>query len=397
VDLRRVVLIVLDSVGIGELPDAADFGDEGSNTLGNIVRSAGGIALPNLCRLGLGCINGIDYLPVPAKPEGSYGRMAEISGGKDTTTGHWEMMGLPLEKPFPVYPNGFPEEVIGPFQETIGSQILGNVPASGTEIIEELGAEHLRTGKPIVYTSADSVFQIAAHEAVVPVARLYQMCDAARKILRGPHEVGRVIARPFVGEPGRFKRTANRKDLNVKPTGPTLLDILDGSGGRVVGIGKIEDIFAGQGITEAVHTASNREGFDVTLEFVREGLQEDYRAELFFTNLVDFDMLYGHRNNVTGYKEALEYFDSRLPELLNALEAGDLLIVTADHGNDPTTPSTDHSREYIPLILKGKSIEAGVNLATRLSFSDLANTLAEAFHLDAKLPGASFWRKIHRR
>jgi phosphopentomutase len=387
--INRVVLIVLDSVGIGELPDAADYGDVGSNTVGNIVKAFNGINIPNMCELGMGKIEGIDYLPVPKDIKGSFGRMAELSKGKDTTTGHWEISGIRLEQEFPIYPQGFPPEVINEFKKQIETEILGNYPASGTEIIKELGEKHMQTGYPIVYTSADSVFQIAAHEEVIPVDRLYKICEIARKILKGPHAVGRVIARPFVGEPGNFTRTKNRKDFSLEPTGTTILDKLKEAGYDVMAVGKIEDIFAGKGITYAVHTSDNMDGIDQTLRLIKE----DNRG-LIFTNLVDFDMVYGHRNNAEGYKEALESVDSRLPEIMQVMKDTDLLIITADHGCDPTTESTDHSREYVPVLLYGKSIKAGVNIGTRKTFSDMAATIAEVFNIRHDFGATSFLNAI---
>ncbi|MBE3587986.1 MAG: phosphopentomutase [Thermoanaerobacteraceae bacterium] len=375
-EISRVTLIVLDSVGVGALPDAARYGDEGSNTLAHIARDVGGLHLPHLGALGLGNILAIEGVPPAGKPGAAYGRMAEASAGKDTTTGHWEIAGLLLERPFPVYPRGFPPEIIRPFEERTGRPVLGNKPASGTAIIEELGAEHMRTGRPIVYTSADSVFQIAAHEEVIPLEELYRMCRIARELLTGEHAVGRVIARPFVGRPGGFKRTANRRDFSLPPPAPTVLDLLQEKGLAVLAVGKIEDIFAGRGITEALHTENNMDGVDKTLTFLRR----DDRG-LIFTNLVDFDMLYGHRNNPRGYAGALEDFDRRLPEILAALRDDEVLIITADHGCDPTTGSTDHSREYVPLLVYGRKVQAGVDLGTRRTFSDVAATVAELFGL----------------
>ncbi len=390
-DINRVILIVLDSVGVGELPDAADYGDEGSNTLGNIVKSCGGIKLPNMVELGLGKIDGIDYLPVPNKITGSYGRMAEVSKGKDTITGHWEISGLQLEQPFPTYPNGFSAEIIEQFQQLTGREVLGNCVASGTEIIKQYGEEHLRTGKLIVYTSADSVFQIAAHEEIVPIDELYKICQIARDMLQGKNMVGRVIARPFIGQPGSFSRTANRRDFSAEPTTDTILDKLQQKGFDVIAVGKIEDIFSGKGITVAEHTKSNMNGVDVTLKYMREN-----NRGLIFTNLVDFDMVFGHRNNPEGYKQALEEFDVRLPEIFSAMRDEDLLIITADHGCDPTTPSTDHSREHVPVILYGKNIRDDVNVGTRRTFADLASTIAEVFGIENVFPGMSFYGQIKK-
>ncbi|HEX2925522.1 MAG TPA: phosphopentomutase [Ruminiclostridium sp.] len=390
-DINRVILIVLDSVGIGELPDAAEYGDTGSNTMGNISRVCGGIDLPNLSRLGIGKIDGIDYFPVPEHATGSYGRMAEVSKGKDTITGHWEIAGLQLDYPFPTYPEGFPQEVLDRFEKLTGRGVLANCAASGTEIIKEYGEEHMKTGKLIVYTSADSVFQIAAHEDVVPLEELYHICRTAREMLQGEHMVGRVIARPFVGNPGSFIRTPNRRDFSAEPTGDTILDRLNQKGLDVIAVGKIEDIFSKKGITVAEHTKSNMDGVDVTLKYMAQ------RNEgIIFTNLVDFDMVFGHRNNPEGYKKALEEFDSRLPEIFDAMTENDILMITADHGCDPTTPSTDHSREYVPLIIYGSGIREDVNLGIRKTFADIASTIAELFEVQNTFPGQSFLGEISR-
>ncbi|OPX43763.1 phosphopentomutase [Ruminiclostridium hungatei] len=390
-DINRVILIVLDSVGVGELPDAGEYGDEGSNTLGNIAAGCGGINLPHLSGLGLGKIDGIDYMPIPQAVSGSYGRMAEVSKGKDTITGHWEMAGIQLEFPFPTYPDGFSQEILDRFQKLTGRGILGNCVASGTEIIKQYGREHMETGKLIVYTSADSVFQIAAHEEIVPVDELYRICQIARDMLQGENMVGRVIARPFTGQPGDFSRTANRRDFSAQPTSDTILDKVQEKGLEVIAVGKIEDIFSGKGITQAEHTKSNMHGVDVTLKYMKEN-----NNGIIFTNLVDFDMVYGHRNNAGGYKQALEEFDARLPEILSAMREEDLLIITADHGCDPTTPSTDHSREYVPVVLYGRNIKADVNLGTRKTFADLASTLAEIFETERVFPGDGFYSLIKK-
>ena len=342
-DIRRVILIIIDSVGCGNAPDAGAFGDQGSNTLANTARAVGGLRLPNLGQLGLGNITSVEGVPPVDEPLGGYGRLTEISGGKDTSTGHWELMGVPLDKPFPTYPDGFPDDLIAEFERRIGRRTLGNYPASGTVIIQELGEEHVSSRKPIVYTSADSVFQIAAHEEVIPVDELYRCCQIARELLTGEHAVGRVIARPFVGKPGNFTRTERRKDFSLSPPKDTLLDVLKADGKEVIGVGKIEDIFAHRGLTQSNHTLNNVAGIDAILEFAAADADG-----LIFANLVDFDMLYGHRNNPRGYADALEEFDVRLPEIQAALRNGDVLMVTADHGNDPTTPSTDHSRERRP-------------------------------------------------
>jgi phosphopentomutase len=386
----RVILIVLDGVGIGELPDARTYGDAGSDTLGHIARRIP-LRLPNLRRLGLArvaAINPVEPEPVPA---GAFGRMAEASPGKDSVTGHWELMGLALDRPFPVFPNGFPAELMTEFERRIGRGTLANKAASGTAIIEELGAEHVRTGKPIVYTSADSVFQIAAHEDVVPVPELYRWCEIAYELAGKGMGVGRVIARPFVGSAGAFRRTANRRDFALTPTAPTLLDRVKEAELPVVAICKIEDLFAGHGITVAVHTASDEQGMD---EVVR-AMAATPRG-LIFANLVDFDTLYGHRNDVAGYAANLERFDARLGDLLAQLSPRDLLVLTADHGNDPTTPSTDHAREYVPIFVTGAAVRPDTDLGTRATFADVGQTLAELFGVDPLPSGRSFLRDILR-
>ncbi len=386
--LRRVVLLVLDSVGIGEMPDAADYGDAGSDTLGHIAASRT-LRLPNLCALGLANIRRLDGLTPASRPTGCYGRCALASPGKDTTTGHWEMAGIHLEKPFPLYPHGFPPEVLGEFERRTGRRALGNCPASGTEIIERLGAEHQRTGSPIVYTSADSVFQVAAHEETIALAELYRMCEIAREILAGPHQVGRVIARPFVGLPDAFVRDgAARHDYAVPPPPGMLLDRLAEREVPVWSVGKISEVFLGRGIAHSAKTRDNAEGMRRTMDALRE-----MERGLIFANLVDFDMLYGHRNDVAGYAAALEAADAWLPELVAALGDGDLLIVTADHGNDPTTPSTDHSREYVPLLVYGPRAKRSADLGTRATLSDIGETVAENFeaHLEK---GTSFLEAI---
>ncbi|MGB9840493.1 phosphopentomutase [Thermovenabulum sp.] len=387
--IERVILIVLDSVGIGELPDANLFNDEGSNTLVNTAKKVGGLNLPNLERMGLGNIAKIPGVKSVESPIASYGKAAEKSAGKDTTTGHWEIAGLILEKPFPVYPHGFPGEIISEFEKRIGRKILGNYPASGTEIIKKLGEEHMKTGYPIVYTSADSVFQIAAHEEVIPVEELYRYCEIARELLSGEHAVARVIARPFVGSPGNFTRTYNRKDFSLKPPEDTLLDKVKNKGYEVWGIGKIGDIFAGKGLTQEIHTEGNMDGVDKTLEAMSRA-----KKGLIFTNLVDFDMIYGHRNNAEGYAKALEEFDKRIPEILSQMRKADCLIITADHGCDPTTESTDHSREYVPVLVYGQQLKSGVNLGTLKSFSDIGQTVAEMLECERLKHGCSFFDKI---
>jgi phosphopentomutase len=391
-----VALVVLDSVGIGEAPDAASFGDEGSATLQHVAAAVGGLELPNLAALGLGNVVAVAGLEPASTPGGAYGAMIEQSPGKDTTTGHWELAGIILDKPFPLYPKGFPDEIIDAFERRAGTEVLGNYPASGTVIIEQLGAEHMATGKPIVYTSGDSVFQIACHVEVIPLERLYDLCRIAREILTGPHEVGRVIARPFTGHPGAFVRTPDRHDFSVLPPGPTLLDAACAAGLEVRGVGKISDIFGGRGLTSSRPTRNNDDGIDAIVEEVSAT-----DRGLVFANLVDFDQAYGHRNDPEGYASALEDFDRRLPEIRDALAPEDVLIVTADHGNDPTTPSTDHSRERVFLLACGDSVAPGAELGTRSTFADCGATVAELFELDAELAGKSFaaalrWR-IHSR
>lgn len=384
---KRITWIVLDSVGIGEMPDAADYGDAGSDTLGNIARQRK-LSLPNLAALGLGSIRPLDGLPPASNPKGAYGKCTLKSPGKDTTTGHWEMAGIILDKPFPVYPQGFPPEIMQPFEAVIGRKTLGNKAASGTEIIKELGSEHLRTAFPIVYTSADSVFQIAAHEEIIPLEDLYRICHIAREILTGPHEVGRVIARPFLGAPGGFIRTANRKDLAVPPPAGMLLDRLAEQNVAVYAIGKISDIFLGRGIAHSTKTKNNADGMQKTFDAMI-GQPEG----LIFVNLVDFDQLYGHRNDVQGYAGALEAVDEWLPSL--PLTPDDLVVITADHGCDPTTPSTDHSREFTPLLVYGDRARAGVNLHTRATLADIGQTVADNFQTGIGT-GASFLEEIRK-
>lgn len=387
--MKRVVLIVMDSAGVGELPDAEKYGDKGSNTIGNIAKAVKDFHLVNLEKLGLGYIEGMQILKGSEAPVGSYGRMAEKSAGKDTTTGHWEMAGIILDKPFPTFPDGFPQEVMDKFERAIGTKAIGNYAASGTEIIKILGQQHVKTGYPIVYTSADSVFQIAAHEEVIPIERLYEICRIAREILQGEHSVGRVIARPFTGTEGAFVRTDRRHDFSLNPVRPTILDSLKDKGLTVKGVGKIKDIFNGKGITDYVYIHGNMDGVDKTLDYMKEDF-----SGLIFTNLVDFDMLYGHRNNVEGYAAALVEFDSRIPEILNHLKEDDILMITADHGCDPTTESTDHSREYVPLLVYGKKLKNGVNLGTRASFVDIAQTIAHVFGTGADYSGKSFLEDV---
>jgi phosphopentomutase len=388
----RIILIVMDSVGIGELPDAALYGDEGSDTIGNIARRVP-LRIPTLRRLGLGRVANLDASPeAGGAPTAAIGRMAEASAGKDSVTGHWEMMGIVLSTPFPVFPNGFPRDVIEEFSRQNGLAVLGNKAASGTEIVSELGEEHLRTGALIVYTSADSVFQIAAHEDLVPIAELYRACEIAYRLVCEGMGVGRVIARPFVGSPGRFTRTANRHDYALVPPGETLLDRVKAASLPVVAIGKIADLFAGRGPTLVLKTASDEEGMDRL-----EEQMSDVDRGLLFANLVDFDSLYGHRNDVAGYARNLERFDERLATVLPRLGSGDLLMVTADHGNDPTTASTDHAREYVPLIAAGPRVRAGVDLGTRTTFADVGQTIAEALGVGALAHGHSFLQEIWSR
>jgi phosphopentomutase len=378
----------MDSVGIGELPDAPAYGDQGSDTLGNIARRVP-LHIPTLRQLGLGRVARIGDPPPPSSPAAAFGRMAEASAGKDSVTGHWEMMGIVLDRPFPVFATGFPAEIVGEFSRGTGRGVLGNKAASGTQIIDELGPEHMRTGSLIVYTSADSVFQIAAHEEVVPVPELYHACDVAYKLVVDGLGVGRVIARPFVGVPGQFRRTSNRRDYALPPTGDTLLDRVKAAGLPVVGIGKIADLFAGRGVTLAIHTASDDEGMDQA-----EKQMAKLDRGLLFVNLVDFDTLYGHRNDVEGYARNLERFDGRLAQLVASLREDDLLVVTADHGNDPTTPSTDHAREYVPLLVAGPRVRAGVDLGTRRTFADLGQTLAASFGVGSLAHGTSFLHDV---
>jgi phosphopentomutase len=370
---RRVIWIVLDSVGIGEMPDADAYGDRGSDTLGNIAKRRR-LHLPNLRRLGLANIKPLTGLAPEAAPLGAFGRCTLASPGKDTTTGHWEMAGIHLEKPFPLFPRGFPPEIMNEFEARIGRRSLGNKAASGTEIIKELGEEHMRTGSPIVYTSADSVFQVAAHEEVIPLPELYKICETAREILRGPYEVGRVIARPFTGSPGSFTRTPNRHDYAVPPPKGMLLDQLAGRDIDIYSVGKIFDVFLGRGIRSHENTKNNADGMAKTL-----GAMDTVERGLIFVNLVDFDQLYGHRNDVEGYARALEEVDAWLPSLEAKLREDDVAILTADHGCDPTTPSTDHSREYVPLLAYGKSARHGVDLGLRSTLSDIGQTVAENY------------------
>ncbi|MBC7321041.1 phosphopentomutase [bacterium] len=384
----RVFLIVMDGVGIGELPDAYRYGDQGSNTLGNTVKTVGSINIPNLLSLGLGEL--VEELPKTSNVVGAYGKMIEKSVGKDTLIGHWEMMGIITTEDFPTYPNGFPQEVISRFEKEIGRKVLGNKPASGTEIIKELGELHIKTGYPIVYTSADSVFQIAAHEEVIPVEELYRICQVARRILTGRHRVARVIARPFLGEPGNFYRTERRKDFSLPPPEETILNVLCNNGVRTIGLGKIEDIFSGQGLVESNHTHNNEETMSAIIEIEKER-EDDLLA---FANLSDFDTVYAHRNNPKGLAEAIERFDIMLGDVIKNLREDDLLIVCSDHGNDPTTPSTDHSREYTPLLVKGLN-NPPKSLGVRETFADIGVSLLEFFDIkNQKFPGRSFLNEL---
>ena len=385
----RIIVIVLDSVGAGELKDASAYGDQGSNTLGNIARQVP-LRVPTLRLLGLDRIVDIGSTVGHEPAQAAIGLMAEASMGKDSVTGHWEMMGIVLDRAFPVFPNGFPKELIDAFERRIGRGTLGNYAASGTKIIEDLGAEHMRTGKPIVYTSADSVFQIAAHEDVIPIEEQYRINKIAFDLAVGGYGVGRVIARPFVGQPGSFTRTANRRDFAIAPTEETVLDRLHAASVPVIAVGKIEDLFAGRGITRAIHTKSDDDGVDaVTSEMA------SVPRGLICANLVDFDTQYGHRNDVAGYAANLERFDARLKDLLPRLRHDDLLVITADHGNDPTTPSTDHSREHVPLLVTGPSVKAGVTLGTRKTFADLGQTIADNFGIGQMKNGTSFLKDLH--
>ena len=385
----RVFLVILDGVGMGALPDADRYGDAGANTLLHVAEHAGGLKLPVLEAHGLGNLLAMPGVRPTLAPRGARGRLTEKSAGKDSTTGHWELMGVALDRPFPTYPNGFPSELLDRWSERVERGWIGNVAASGTEIITRLGEEHQRTGKLIVYTSADSVFQVAAHERTVPIEKLYEVCRAARELLTGEHAVGRVIARPFEGEPGHYRRTSRRRDFSRVPHAPTVLDRLHDAGQRVVTVGKVDDLFAGRGISDAIHTTSNEEGEMVLLDLAKrpgEGLV--------FANLVDFDTQYGHRNDPSGFARALEKFDATFGELLGRLRGDEMVWVTADHGNDPTTPGTDHTREYTPLLVSGPRVRDGAELGTRSSFADVGATLAELFSVTAPRSGRSFLSEL---
>jgi phosphopentomutase len=386
---RRAIILVLDGVGVGAAPDAAAYGDTGSDTLGNLARALGGLSLPNLAAAGLGNVAPIDGVAPNPSPQGAWGKMRPASAGKDSTTGHWEIAGLHLERPFPTYPNGFPQALLDEFSRATGRGVIGNVPASGTEIIARLGPEHERTGHLIVYTSADSVFQIAAHERVVPLAQLYAACETARAMLVAPNDVSRVIARPFIGSPGAYERTTNRRDYALAPPDETLLDDLAGAGVPRAGVGKVDDLFAGRSL-RARHTRNNAEGIEFILEWLR-----GEQGGLLFANLVDFDTLYGHRNDTAGFERALRQFDDALPVLRSALREDDLLFITADHGNDPTTRSTDHAREYVPLLALGDPVHP-VSVGERATFSDLGATVAEWLNVGFRGRGTSFLPALER-
>ena len=386
---RRAAIVVLDGVGIGEAPDAASYGDVGSDTLGHVCAATAGLALPNLERAGLGNIRTLAGVPATDTPDGAWGLMHPASAGKDSTTGHWEIAGLHLERPFPTYPDGFPSDVIDAFVQATGRGVIGNCAASGTEIIDRLGEEHQRTGSWIVYTSADSVFQVAAHEETVPLEELYAACETARRQLVAPHDVSRVIARPFVGVPGAWKRTTNRRDYSIAPPGETLLDALSAAGMPRAGVGKVDDLFAGRGI-RARHTSGNAEGIGCILEWLR-----GEQGGLLFANLVDFDTLFGHRNDVPGFARALREFDDALPAIRAALREDDLLFITADHGNDPTTASSDHARENAPLLVLGSAVHP-VSLGERATFSDLGATVAEWLNVGFRGEGTSFLPALER-
>ena len=381
--MKRVFLIVLDSVGMGEMPDAAEYGDAGSNTILAVSKSPY-FSMPNMRKLGYFNIDGVEIGEKEAHPAASFARMMELSKGKDTTTGHWEIAGIISKSPMPTYPDGFPEEIIAEFEKETGRKVICNKPYSGTDVIRDYGEEHMKTGALIVYTSADSVFQVAAHEEVVPVETLYHYCEIARKILHGKHGVGRVIARPFVGTPGNFTRTSRRHDFSLVPPQTTMLDQLKDAGYDVLAVGKINDIFAGKGITDFIRTDGNADGIEKTIKW----MDRDFNG-LCFINLVDYDMLYGHRNDVDGYAKALTYFDEQLPRILEKMQDEDILMITADHGCDPSTPSTDHSREYVPLILYGKQIKAGINYGTRKGFGDIGATVLSYFGIPSKIEGTS--------
>ncbi|MGL6104910.1 phosphopentomutase [Romboutsia sp.] len=388
--MSRVVWVIIDSVGIGELPDSNKFGDKGVNTLGNIVKVHNDIKIPNMIKLGIGNIDGVDFIENIEESIGCFGKCAEVSQGKDTTTGHWEMTGVLVETPFKTFENGFPKEIIDEFEKRTGRKVVGNKPASGTDILDEYGEHQMETGDVIVYTSADSVFQIAAHEEIIPLDELYKMCQIAREIMMGDNAVARIIARPYVGKKaGAFARTSNRRDYSLNPFEPTVLDNIKKSGLDVIGVGKIEDIFNGQGITEAIHTKDNMDGVNETINYIKKE-----NKGLIFTNLVDFDSKYGHRRDSKGYKEALEEFDARIPEIIETLNDDDILIINSDHGNDPTYKGTDHTREYIPVLVYGKNLKQGVNLGIRSSFADIGATVTDILNVTMPKNGTSFKNQI---
>ncbi|CEH35377.1 phosphopentomutase [Romboutsia lituseburensis] len=388
--MKRVIWIVIDSVGIGALPDSEKFGDTNVNTLGNIVKTYPDIKIPNLINLGIGNIEGADFLQGTKTPIGAFGKCGELSQGKDTTTGHWEMTGVLVETPFKTFENGFPKEIIDEFESKTGRKVVANKPASGTAILDEYGEHQMKTGDVIVYTSADSVFQIAAHEEIIPLEELYKMCEIAREIMMGDNAVARIIARPYIGEKkGCFTRTSNRRDYSLDPFEPTVLDNIKESNLDVIGVGKIEDIFNGQGITEAIHTHDNMDGVDQTINYMKKD-----NKGLIFTNLVDFDSKYGHRRDTLGYKKALEEFDLRIPEIIDSMKDEDILIINADHGNDPTYKGTDHTREYIPVIVYGKDVKEGLNLGIRDSFADIGATVADILNVKMPKHGKSFKTEI---
>ena len=388
-ELKRAVLVVLDGVGAGANPDAATYGDDGASSLEHCAQAIGGLALPQLGKIGLGNITPIVGTPPTDHALGAYGRMTEAAAGKDSTTGHWEMTGVVLQKPLPTYPYGFPADLVNEFEQAIGRQVIGNKAASGTEIIKELGAEHMRTGKPILYTSADSVFQVAAHQDVISLEELYHICEIARNLLTGDHAVGRVIARPFIGTPGNFKRTEHRRDFSLAPLGTTLLDLLKSKGKAVIGLGKIEDLFAGRGLTQRDHTETNHDGMAATLRW----LERDFTG-LLFVNLVEFDMLWGHRRDSDGYAQALRDVDDWFAQVQQAMHPGDAIFFTADHGVDPTYRGTDHTREQVPLLVYGEPVRAGINLGIRATFADLGQTLSQAFGVGDLAAGTSFAHEI---
>ncbi|HEY4388000.1 MAG TPA: phosphopentomutase [Ktedonobacteraceae bacterium] len=390
--LQRAIVVVLDGVGAGENPDSAAYGDSGASSLEHCAQAIGGLTLPHLGQLGLGNLTPIQGTPPSTQAKGSYGRLASQAAGKDSVAGHWEMMGVILKKALPTYPQGFPTEIVSAFEQAIGRKVIGNVVASGTEIIQQLGAEHVRTGSPILYTSADSVFQIAAHQEVIPLPELYHICELARNMLIGDHAVGRVIARPFIGTAGAFKRTEHRRDYALAPLGTTLLDLLKAAGHEVIGIGKIEDLFAGRGLTQTEHSETNQAGMAATLRWLE---QDSFTGPgLLFVNLVEFDMLWGHRRDSQGYARALREVDAWLPELQERMRPGDALFFSADHGVDPTYRGTDHTRESVPLLAYGQPVRPGINLGMRSTIADLGQTLAEAFGVGPLAAGTSFAHEI---